>query len=346
MRTDPELALVTVTGASGFIALHCVRELLERGYRVRGTVRKLRSEAALRRALGSLGESDRLSFVEAELLSDAGWREAMAGARYVLHVASPLPKREPKNEQELIKPARDGALRVLRAAEEARVSRVVMTSSMAAVMSGRARDTGHVFDEDDWADLDGSIASYAKSKTLSELAAWKFMREAREYELELVTMNPVYVLGPSLTGADNASNEIVRKLLERAMPGVPRIHLGLVDVRDVATAHVLAMTSDKAAGQRFILCSDTAWMRAIAEVLAQAGYRVPTLELPNFVVRIAGLFNPTIRMIVKELGNPFLVTSEKAQRLLGWSGRSMKEMVLDTAWSQQNAAPPSRGPVK
>lgn len=329
--------LVTVTGASGFIALHCMRELLERGYRVRGTVRKLGSEAALRRALGSLGDSDRLSFVEAELMADSGWREAMAGAKYVLHVASPLPKREPKHEQELIQPARDGTLRVLRAAKEARVSRVVMTSSVAAVMSGRARDTGHVFDENDWSDLDGRIASYSKSKTLAELAAWEFVREAGE--LELVTMNPVYVLGPSLTGADNASNEIVRKLLEREMPGVPRIQLGLVDVRDVATAHVLAMTSDKAAGQRFVLCSDTAWLRAIAEALVQGGYRVRTLELPNFVVRIAGLFDPTVRLILGELGKPYLITSEKAQRLLGWSGRTMKEMVLDTARSQREARP-------
>jgi dihydroflavonol-4-reductase len=334
---DSELArtLVTVTGASGFIALHCVRELLERGYRVRGTVRKLGSEAKLRRALGSLGDSERLGFVEAELLADAGWMEAMTGAKYVLHVASPLPKAEPKDEQELIQPAREGALRVLKAAQEARVSRVVMTSSVAAVLSGRERDTGHVFDEDDWADLDGAMASYAKSKTLAELAAWRFVREAGE--LELVTMNPVYVLGPSLSGADNTSNEIVRKLLDRAMPGVPRIHFGLVDVRDVATAHVLAMTSDKAAGQRFILSSDAAWMREIAEVLAQGGYRVPTRELPNFMVRIAGLFDPTIRMIVKDLGKPFLITSEKAQRLLGWSGRSMKEMALDTARSQQDA---------
>jgi nucleoside-diphosphate-sugar epimerase len=334
---DPELAqtLVTVTGASGFIALHCVRELLERGYRVRGTVRKLGSEPKLRRALGQLGESQRLSFVEAELSADAGWKDAMAGAKYVLHVASPLPKAEPKDEQELILPAREGALRALRAAAEARVSRVVMTSSVAAVLSGRARDTEHVFDEDDWADLDGAMASYAKSKTLAELAAWRFAREAGD--LELVTMNPAYVLGPSLSGADNASNEIVRKLLDREMPGVPRVHFGLVDVRDVATAHVLAMTSDKAAGQRFILSSDAAWMREIAEVLAQGGYRVPTRELPNFMVRIAAIFDPTIRLILKDLGKPFLITSEKAQRLLGWSGRSMKEMALDTAQSQRDA---------
>jgi dihydroflavonol-4-reductase len=335
---DPVQTLVTVTGATGFIALHCIRELLQHGYQVRGTLRDLNQEHELRQALSPLGAADRLTFVKAELLSNAGWEEALQGARFLMHVASPLPKYRPKDEMELIRPAHEGTLRVLRAALAAGVSRVVMTSSMAAVSSGWPREAGRVFDENDWADLEQPMGPYEKSKTLAERAAWEF---ARENSLELVCMNPVYVLGPSLRGVENASNEIVGKLLRREVPGVPRLHFGLVDVRDVAKAHLLAMTVDQAAGERFILISDTAFMQEIAEVLAAAGYKVPTLQLPNFVVRMVAWFDPVVRLVVHELDKPFLASSEKAQSLLGWSGRSMREMVLDTARSFQPST--SRG---
>jgi len=327
---NPGDTLVVVTGASGFIALHCVRELLEQGYRVRGTVRSLASEAKLRRALLPLEPGDRLSFAAAELLSDAGWSEALAGARYVLHVASPLPKAIPRDENELIRPAREGALRVLRAARVAGVQRVVMTSSMAAVASGRVHDGVHVFDERDWSDLGRPMGAYEKSKTLAEQAAWEFVR-GEGLGLELVTINPTFVLGPSLSGAENASNEIVGKLVRRQVPGVPRLQFALVDVRDVATAHVLAMTAPKAAGERFIVTSETAWFKEIAETLKAAGFRVPTFEVPNFVTRIIALFDPTLRLVAPRLGRRTLISNEKAKRELGWSGRGMKEMVLDTA---------------
>jgi dihydroflavonol-4-reductase len=326
----PENTLVVVTGASGFIALHCVRELLERGYRVRGTVRSLGSEAPLRRALLPLAPGDRLSFASAELMSDAGWVEALAGARYLLHVASPLPKQSPKDEDELIRPAREGALRVLRAARVAGVSRVVMTSSMAAVSSGRKHDGVHVFDERDWSDLSRPLGAYEKSKTLAEQAAWEFAR-GEGLGLELVTINPTFVLGPSLTGAENASNEIVGKLVRREIPGVPRLEFALVDVRDVAKAHVLAMTTPEAAGERFIVTSETAWYREIAGTLKAGGFRVPTLAVPDLVTRFVALFDPTLRLVVPRLGRHTLISNEKARRVLGWEGRGMKEMVLDTA---------------
>jgi nucleoside-diphosphate-sugar epimerase len=326
---DPGSTLVTVTGASGFIALHCVRELLERGFRVRGTVRNANATEPLRRALAPLAPGERLEFCEAELLSDHGWAEALRGARYVLHVASPLPKAPPKHEDELIRPAREGVLRVLAASRVAGVSRVVMTSSAAAVSSGRERTPTHVFDEHDWADLAGPMTAYEKSKTLAEKAAWDFVRE--QGAPELVAINPTFVLGPSLTGADNTSNEIVAKLVKRQLPGCPRLAFSLVDVRDVAKAHVLAMLTPAAAGERFLLVSATAWMQEIALVLAKAGYRVPTRELPNFVVRFASLFDPTLRLVVNRLGKPALTSAEKAKTVLGWSGRSMRNMVLDTA---------------
>lgn len=325
---DPAHSLVTVTGASGFVALHCVRELLKQGYQVRGTVRDLGLVPALREALQPLDDGSRLSFVRAELMNDQGWNEAMAGARAVLHVASPVPKERPKDEQELIAPAVEGTLRVLRAAHDAGVSRVVMTSSMSAVSSGHPHVQGRVFDENDWSDLDKAVDAYEKSKTLAERAAWQF---AKEQGLALVCLNPVYVLGPSLRRVDNASNEIVGKLLRREVPGVPRVNFGLVDVRDVAVAHVLAMTAKQAAGERFILFSETRSMKEIALTLAEAGYRVPTTQLPNFVVRLVALFDPVVRLVVDRLDRPFLTTSAKAERLLGWSCRPMKDMVVDTA---------------
>jgi dihydroflavonol-4-reductase len=337
----PAGTLVVVTGASGFIALHCVRELLERGYRVRGTVRDLASEPLLRKALAPLDPGERLSFVGADLLRDTGWGEAMRGATYVMHVASPLPKAPPKDEQDLIRPAREGTLRVLAAAREEGVRRVVMTSSIAAVWSGRERTVEHVFDENDWSDLRRRVGAYEKSKTLAERAAWDFVRGGGP---EFVTLNPGYVLGPSLTGVDNTSNELVGKLVRREVPGCARLELPLVDVRDVATAHALAMTAPQAAGERFILVSATAWMKGIAEVLAAAGYRVPTREIPDPLVRFIGLFDRTVRLVTDNLGKPIRISSEKASRSLGWSGRSMEEMVLDTAkaMSQRRSSAPSR----
>jgi dihydroflavonol-4-reductase len=329
MDVDPKNTVVTVTGASGFIALHCVRELLERGFRVRGTLRNLGSEAALRRALAPLDPGDRLAFVRAELLDDAGWTDAVRGARFVLHVASPLPKALPKDENDLIRPAREGVTRVLRAARDAGVTRVVMTSSGAAITSGRERSDTHTFDEHDWSDLSRTVTAYDKSKTLAEQAAWAFAREG--LGPELTTINPVFVLGPSLSGADNTSNEIVGKLLRREVPGCPRIEFPLVDVRDVARGHVLAMLHPAAAGERFLLVSDSAWMCDIARVLAQAGYRVPTRELPNFLVRFVSLFDPTLRLVVDDLGKPARMNGQKARDVLGWSGRPMRDMVLDTA---------------
>lgn len=325
---DPAQTLVTVTGASGFIALHCVRELLKQGYGVRGTLRDLELVPSLREALHPFGASSRLSFVRADLMSDDGWDEAMSNVQRVLHVASPVPLERPKDEQELIAPARQGTLRVLAAAHRARVSRVVMTSSMSAVSAGHPHEADRVFNESDYSDLEQGIGAYEKSKTLAERAAWEF---ARESGLELVCMNPVYVLGPSLRRVDNASNEIVGKLLRRELPGLPRLHFGLVDVRDVAVAHVLAMTHEQAAGERFILFSETRTMKEIAMVLSEAGYRVPTLELPNFVVRLVALFDPVVRLVVDRLDKPFLTTSAKAKTMLGWSCRPMKDMVLDTA---------------
>jgi dihydroflavonol-4-reductase len=337
VEARPEDTLVVVTGASGFIALHCVRELLERGYRVRGTLRSLASEPHVRKALLPLEPGGRLSFAVAELLSDAGWDAAVAGARYVLHVASPVPKSDPKDPNELIRPAREGALRVLAAARRAGVERVVMTSSMSAVSAGRRHEERHVFDERDWSDSTRPLSAYEQSKTLAERAAWDYVNGEGQ-GLELVTLNPTYVLGPSLTGAHNTSNEILGKLLRREIPGVPRIQFPLVDVRDLATAHVLAMTAQGVAGERFIVTTETAWYADIARLLAANGYRVPTFELPNLVTRAVSLFDPTVRLVVNRLGRRVQVSNAKVAARLGWSGRTLRETVLDAARHMTAAA--------
>jgi dihydroflavonol-4-reductase len=331
--TDPASALVTVTGASGFIALHCVKRLLEAGYRVRGTVRSLARADDVRRALtGVPGVTTRLACCVATLTEDHGWSQAMTGSRFVLHTASPVPARRPAHEDDVIVPARDGTSRVLRAAADAGVERVVVTSSMAAVVSGVERGPHRVFTEADWSDLDGAMPAYSRGKTLAEREAWALVAALPPgRRMQLTTVNPSYVLGPSLGGAANASNEIVRKVLLRHLPGLPRLMFPVVDVRDVADLHLLAMTSPAAAGERFLAVEGAYWYADLARRLADAGHRVPTRVVPDWVVRLLGVFDPTVRLITGQLGQECHVSSAKARRVLGWRTRTVRESLVDTA---------------
>jgi nucleoside-diphosphate-sugar epimerase len=331
--------LVLVTGGSGFIGTHCILQLLEAGYRVRTTVRSLKREADVRAMLQSGGAAEpgnRLAFFVADLEDDAGWPDAVAGCDYVLHVASPLPPSTPKHEDELIIPAREGTLRVLRAASDAGVRRVVLTSSFSAIGYGHPPQSAP-FTEKDWSNLDGDVAAYPKSKTLAERAAWDFIaREGRALELSVI--NPVGVLGPVLGPDYSASILLVQRLMAGAMPGCPRLNFGLVDVRDVADLHLRAMTHPAAKGERFIAAAgDFFWMRDIATVLklrmGAAAKRVPTRELPNWLVRLAALRDPAIRLITPELGKPKNATSAKARRILGWTPRSSEDAIVATAQS-------------
>jgi dihydroflavonol-4-reductase len=331
--TEEQTTLVTVTGASGFIALHCVRELLREGYRVRGTLRSLDKEPAIRAALALDDEAGaRLSFVAANLLQDDRWPAAVAGAQYVLHVASPAPAAAPEHEDDLLRPARDGTLRVLRAAQAAGVIRVVMTSSIAAITRCAKRERGELLDEGDWSEINSELSAYDKSKTVAERAAWEFIEGlSGDRPMELVAMNPGYVLGPSLLGVDNASNELIRKLLSRDVPGVPYLYLPIVDVRDVALAHIAALRTPDAAGKRFILVSGACWYPALAKVVKAAGYKVPTWRLPNWLVRIVGRFDEAVALVAPRLGKLARLSNEQATALLDWHPRPLEESVLDTA---------------
>ena len=333
------MSTVLVTGGSGFIGSHAILQLLHAGHQVRTTVRNLAREADVRAMLreGGMDAGDRLRFLAADLENDTGWPEAVAGCEYVLHVASPFPERLPSDENELIVPAREGALRVLRAARDAGVKRVVLTSSFAAIGYGHAEQTAP-FDETNWTELNGpGLSAYVKSKTIAERAAWDFIA-GDGGGLELSVVNPVGVLGPVLGADFSTSILLVQRLMNGALPGAPRLYFGIVDVRDVADLHIRAMIDPAAKGERFLaIAGDVLSIREIAVILkarmgAAAG-RVPTRQLPNWLLRLAALRDPAIRQLVPELGKKKGATGEKARRLLGWAPRTAEDAITATAES-------------
>lgn len=333
----PDLSATTVlvTGASGFIAQHTILRVLEAGYRVRGTIRSLGRSDEVRSLLGPHAGAamERFELVAADLMSDDGWDAAVRGCRFVLHMASPLPSRPPKHEDELIVPARDGALRVLRAAWAGGVERVVMTSSVAAVVYGHARDGSRTYDERDWSQLRDEVGAYEKSKTIAERAAWDFVEKLpADRRIELVTLNPGLVLGPVLGADVSTSGEVVRKLMKRDMPGCPDVGWAVVDVRDVADAHVAALTAPGAAGQRFILAIEHASMLDIARILAEKfgarGYKVPTRKVPGWLLRVVSTWDKTARLAVQELGKRQDLSSARAREVLGFRPHSLEDMVV------------------
>lgn len=330
---------VLVTGGTGFIAGHCILQLLEQGYLVRTTLRTLAREADARAVLASAGmiNSHNLSFVAADLLRDDGWDKAVTDVDFVLHVASPVQPGHVANEDDLIIPAREGTLRVLRAARDAGVKRVVLTSAFHAVSWGHPHGD-HTFTEEDWTVLNGpGVDAYGKSKTLAERAAWSFV-VAEGGTLELTTMLPVAVMGPVLSRDISGANHLVQRMLDGAMPGFPNLFIPIVDVRDVARAHILAMTHPEAAGERFLLSNGQALpMKGIGAVikaeLGDAAKRVPSRSIPDFVLRLAAIFNPEVRPFLPDLGYAKKTSNEKARRMLGWTPRAAHEAIASAARS-------------
>jgi dihydroflavonol-4-reductase len=335
-RSQAQMKTVLVTGGSGFLGSWCVIELLRRGYGVRTTVRDLSREPEVRAAIASeVDAGDRLTVLAADLLSDDGWEEAVQGCDYVLHVASPFPPAQPKDPDELIVPAREGTLRVLRASLDAGVDRVVVTSSVATVTGGR-KPASPPLTEENWSDPDNpKLSPYARSKTIAELAAWDLVRERGEVE-KLAVVNPGAILGPALSDDRSYSLEAIERLLG-GIPGTPRIGFGFVDVRDVADLQLRAMTAAEAGGERFIAVDRFLWMSEVAEVLrdrlGEKAAKVPKRTVPNLLVRSMALFDPGIRSIVGQLGKKRELSSEKAKTLLGWSPRPTEETIVDCAES-------------
>jgi nucleoside-diphosphate-sugar epimerase len=327
---------VLVTGGSGFLAGWCIVELLRRGYRVRTTIRNPSREPEVHAAIASeVDPAGRLSIHQADLMSDGHWAHAIEGCDYVLHVASPFPPKQPKDPDELIVPAREGTLRVLRTALDEGVDRVVLTSSIAAVRLAKGAEA-KTLNEDDWTDpSDESLTPYVRSKTIAEQAAWDLVRE-RGAEDRLAVVNPGAIIGPVLHDDTSYSLQAVERLLKGG-PGVPRLGFSFVDVRDVADLEVRAMTSPAAGGQRFIAVTGFMWMadagKVLRERLGEAASKVPTRTVPDLVVRGLALFDPGIRSVVSGLGKRTELSSEKARTTLGWSPRPVEDSLVDTAES-------------
>jgi dihydroflavonol-4-reductase len=325
---------VLVTGGSGYIAGFLIRQLVAEGWTVHATVRDLARETGLRRLLGV--DDSRLRVFAADLNADAGWTEAAAGCSHVAHLASPLPSGVPRSADELIVPARDGALRALRAAKAAGARRFVMTSSVAAIGFGRGRGV-HRFTEADWTPLARpGLTPYVRSKTVAERAA----RDRVEKEgagLEFCTINPSVVLGPVWSADYSASVTIVKKLLDGSVRSCPDFGFGVVDVRDVADLHVRALTAPNMAGERFIASGRFMKLREVADVLrtglGDQARRVTTRDVPDVLVRIAALFNPLARAVAPELGSVRHQDASHARAVLGWATRPEEQSILDTARS-------------
>jgi nucleoside-diphosphate-sugar epimerase len=332
------VSTVLVTGGSGFIGAHCLVQLLNAGHEVRTTVRSLKREGDVRDMVKEGGASgDRLTVLAADLTSDSGWKEAASGCDFVLHVASPLPVEAPKHEDDLIVPAREGTLRVLRAASEANVKRVVVTSSFGAVGYGHPqRETP--FDETSWSNIDvPGAGAYIKSKTLAERAAWDFVKQEAG-GMELSVVNPTGVFGPVLHKDFAGSITLLKRMLEGTMPIQPKLHFGIVDVRDVADLHLRAMTNPAAAGERFIAVSgDFVRLRDIAQLmkdgLGATARKVRAFEAPNWLIRLAALKETSVKTFLPELGKKKNATSAKAKTLLGWNPRPPKETLVATGES-------------
>ncbi|MEI6724962.1 MAG: NAD-dependent epimerase/dehydratase family protein [Actinomycetes bacterium] len=318
---------VLLTGITGYIGQHCAAELLRQGYEVVGTVRSRSKADATEAALAQAAPVDRLSFADADLLSDEGWDDAMKGCTFVVHVASPFVTAEPKDENELIAPAVEGTKRVVAAAQRAGVKRLVLTSSTFAVIAGK--DSG-TYGPDSWSDTGGAIGAYAKSKTLAERAAWK---AAEGGTMEMVAICPGPVFGPSLGAKiDGQSAALIRDMISGKVPMIPDVAMGMIDVRDVARLHVKALTAVGAAGKRFIAASaEPVEMATLASVLRGAGYsKVPSRRAPSFLLRFMGVFDREARGMVPFLGKKAAFDSRATFELLDWKPtpieRSLTEM--------------------
>ncbi|MFB6451317.1 SDR family oxidoreductase [Bradyrhizobium tunisiense] len=329
--------MVLVTGGTGFIAQHCILALLNAGYLVRTTVRSLAREAEVRANLkiGGVEAGDRLSFVAVDLTADRGWAEAAAGCTYVQHGASPTPSGNQVREEDWVKPAVEGNIRVLRAAKDAGVKRVVLTSAFGAIGVGH-KPVKRPFNERDWSDLTGNVAPYQRSKTLAERAAWEFIA-GNGGRLELSAINPTTVLGPALGSDYSHSIRLIKNMMD-GQPGCPKVNTCVVDVRDVADLHLRAMTSPTAKGERFLATAgESMWLSEVANVLRRsmgtAASEVSTRVLPSWFIRLLAIGNPAMRQLVPHLGVNMNATAEKARQLLGWAPRSREEAILATAES-------------
>lgn len=344
-------AKVLVSGATGYVGAHVVQQLLLHGYQVRGSVRSMADEAKMAKLRQDITEGlpteglPELEFVEADLLNAESWAPAVAGCQYVCHVASPFPLDVPSDPDVIIKPAVEGTLAVLKAAAaDGNVKRVVLTSSLAAIHDvktlDKKQDPEKLYNEDDWVDED-KVEPYSRSKILAERAAHKFIEELPQEEgkrkLELVVINPSYVLGPLLTQTVSSSVLGMKRLLDKTAPGVPKFNMAICDVRDVALAHVKALEGAEHVGKRYLIFSESKWMRDIARTVQKEfkplGYFVPTMAVPSTLVWIGSFIDKSTAMLVPRLDKEFKLDNRRMVEELKITPTDTEKTILDTCHS-------------
>lgn len=322
---------VLVTGASGFIGLHCIAQLLQAGYQVRGSLRSRARESEIRNALSKVVNTEnRLEICELDLLKDDGWDDAVSGCDYVMHVASPLLDREPKDQDEIIRPAHEGLMRAIKSSVRNKVKRFVMTSSFSAIGYGHVKD---VFDESHWTDTTQKIGAYNKSKAIAEKAMWDYLDSLKDEEkIEAVAINPTLVIGASLSDDVGTSNIFLQKMLDGSYPVVPKVHFGYVTVKDTAKAHVAAMTHPHASGKRFILAERCMWLYEVNKILRKHGYKkAPIRQAPNLLMKFLALFNNEASAIAGFVGKTKFTNSENAKNILKFSFENVEVGILEIA---------------
>ena len=322
---------VLVTGASGFIGLHCIAQLLQAGYQVKGSLRSRARESEIRNALSKVVNAEnRLEICELDLLKDDGWDDAVSGCDYVMHVASPLLDREPKDQDEIIRPAHEGLMRAIKSSVRNKVKRFVMTSSFSAIGYGHVKD---VFDESHWTDTTQKIGAYNKSKAIAEKAMWDYLDSLKDEEkIEAVAINPTLVIGASLSDDVGTSNIFLQKMLDGSYPVVPKVHFGYVTVKDTAKAHVAAMTHPHANGKRFILAERCMWLFEVNKILRKHGYKkAPIRQAPNLLMKFLALFNNEASAIAGFVGKTKYTNSENAKNILNFNFENVEIGILEIA---------------
>tara|TARA_B100001142_G_scaffold46233_1_gene42740 strand:+ start:264 stop:1268 length:1005 start_codon:yes stop_codon:yes gene_type:complete len=322
---------VLVTGGSGYIGLHCISQLLKEGFSVRTSLRSMDRKKEIQEALsGLIKNNESLEFCELDLMRDEGWDDAVRGCSYVLHVASPVYDKNMKDENSFIQPAKQGLLRALKPAVKYKIKRFVLTSSIAAITKGHE---DMEIDEKSWSLIEKDTLPYIKSKTYAEKAMWNYMDEIDEREkIEVCTINPSFVFGPSLTYDMGASNLLIRGLLVGKLPALAKIQFNVVNVVDVARAHILALKSDNAAGQRFIVSEKALWLSDIAKILKNNGFtKVPSIVVPNFLLGFLSFFLRDIALFKDRLGKSQITKSDNAKKLLDWKPAFVEKAIIDTA---------------
>ena len=327
---------VLVTGGSGYIALHCIAELLKNGFYVRTSLRTIdRKKEVVNSLQKVVNPKDMLEFCILDLMEDKGWDKAVQGCTYVMHIASPVLSKGDDENKELIQPAVQGISRAIHSSVKHKVKRFIMTSSVAAICQGYEKK---IYDENDWTDLNSNtITNYDISKTKAERYLWSFIKDLNNNEkIEVCTINPSFVVGPSLSNDIGSSNIVIKILLNSLMPFIPRLNLGFVDVRDVAKIHIKAMLSENAAGKRFILNERTMWLSDLSKLLNQNGFKAPKYIAPNIFIKLLALFVPEVGRIVNRLDIIKNLNSNQSKVTLGWQPSNIEKSILDAATQIKN----------